>query len=624
MLSHTDSDNRTTTYTYNPDGELLTVTKPDGTVYINDTVMENITEQYPGDITNTITYNDDGTVKDSNLIFDTDLQYGIQTHYEYDGYGRVSQYSTTSGSNTRNYTYTYDASGNIETISLNQVLKVKYYYDLSNQLIREDNAWLNQTITYDYDTNGNLLTKAVYAFTTGDNLGTPIYTNTNQYNSEDQLMSYYGYPITYDADGNMQMFKGWTLTWDNGKLQGLIGNADISYHYNSDEIRESKTVNGVTTTYTLDSDNNITGESNGTDVLNYYYASDGRLVYFTLNGTPYYYEKNLQGDIIGIVDGSNTEVVTYTYDSWGVLIGVGGPMAGTVGVKNPFRYRGYYYDTETGMYYLQSRYYNPEIARFISEDDPSYCVGEVGPAANLYAYCCNNPVMLSDYDGHWVQFIAIGAIAVGALLLSSCGNNSTTTKSTTTTTKTTNKTTTVTTTVKTTTTSGKNTSTKSSKMPSITYCPQFSYIKGYNKNDWGNYNSGDGCAVACTVMAFSSLGISVKPKDICGWNGKKVVMDWAAVAKKKNIKVENRNSKNGPYQFNEIQKRIDNYQNNPKKYAPPIILLPTDINPCHYIILIGYTSKNIYYFIDPGEDINRTKNTTWKISKARQIVQFYK
>ncbi len=293
----------------------------------------------------------------------------------------------------------YDTNGNIETISLNDTLKVKYYYNLSNELIRENNTWLDQTITYNYDTNGNLLNKSVYVYTTEDSLGTPIYSNTNQYNDQNQLLSYNGYPVTYDANGNMKTFMGWTLTWTDNKLQQLIGNGNISYQYNSRNIRTSKTVNGVTTTYTIDSSNNVTSQTNGTDTLNYYYDSNGQLVYFTLNGTPYYYECNLQGDIIGILDGMNNEVVTYTYDSWGVLLSVGGSLAGMVGIKNPFRYRGYYYDTESGLYYLQSRYYNPEIGRFISKDDPSYCKGVDELNSNLYAYCENNPINRDDFTG---------------------------------------------------------------------------------------------------------------------------------------------------------------------------------------------------------------------------------
>lgn len=116
--------------------------------------------------------------------------------------------------------------------------------------------------------------------------------------------------------------------------------------------------------------------------------------------TKHTYETNAQGDVTGLVDGSGSEVVNYTYDSWGKLLNIGGSLASIVGTINPFRYRGYYYDTETGLYLLQSRYYNPEIGRFISKDDPSYHVGSSGINANLYAYCSNNPIMRIDPTGH--------------------------------------------------------------------------------------------------------------------------------------------------------------------------------------------------------------------------------
>jgi len=127
----------------------------------------------------------------------------------------------------------------------------------------------------------------------------------------------------------------------------------------------------------------------------------------TLNGTKYTYETNAQGDIVGLLDSSNNEVLTYNYCPstcrsmcLGKLISIGGTLASTVGAENPMRYRGYYYDTETGLYYLQSRYYNPDWGRFISQDEAQYHEGMTGAAANLYAYGANNPVMMSDPTGH--------------------------------------------------------------------------------------------------------------------------------------------------------------------------------------------------------------------------------
>ncbi len=74
----------------------------------------------------------------------------------------------------------------------------------------------------------------------------------------------------------------------------------------------------------------------------------------------YFYVRNAQGDIIGLANGTGDQVVSYVYDTWGKQVSISGSLAGSIGELNPYRYRGYRYDTETGLYYLQSRYYNPE------------------------------------------------------------------------------------------------------------------------------------------------------------------------------------------------------------------------------------------------------------------------
>nr|WP_242871678.1 RHS repeat-associated core domain-containing protein [Acetanaerobacterium elongatum] len=126
-----------------------------------------------------------------------------------------------------------------------------------------------------------------------------------------------------------------------------------------------------------------------------------------MNGTEYYYIRNGQNDITGILDTSGSEVVSYSYDTWGKLLGITGSLADTVGVKNPYRYRGYRYDTETGLYYLNSRYYDPEVGRFINVD--AYLGSNRSIISyNLFAYCDNNPIIYRDPSGHfklWDQFL---------------------------------------------------------------------------------------------------------------------------------------------------------------------------------------------------------------------------
>jgi len=119
-----------------------------------------------------------------------------------------------------------------------------------------------------------------------------------------------------------------------------------------------------------------------------------------LNGLEYYYVRNGQGDIIALIDDNGNEAVTYTYDSWGNVVSIDGSLKNTVGVKNPYRYRGYRYDEETKLYYLQSRFYNPEWGRFINADA---IFGEKGEllSHNMFAYCSNDPVNMEDPNGYF-------------------------------------------------------------------------------------------------------------------------------------------------------------------------------------------------------------------------------
>ncbi|OMH22136.1 cell wall associated protein [Clostridium pasteurianum] len=164
-------------------------------------------------------------------------------------------------------------------------------------------------------------------------------------------------------------------------------------------MRTQKVVNGVTTNYHLEGDK-VTYESNGTDKIYYTYDSEGDLISMNLSGTEYYYIRNVQGDIIGLFDKNGTQVVSYTYDTWGKLISTTGTLASTVGAKNPYRYRGYRYDGETGLYYLNARYYNAEWGRFINADAYGGNVGNL-LSHNVFAYCMNNPVNMSDPSGQW-------------------------------------------------------------------------------------------------------------------------------------------------------------------------------------------------------------------------------
>ena len=136
-----------------------------------------------------------------------------------------------------------------------------------------------------------------------------------------------------------------------------------------------------------------------------------------------FYRKDAQGNICALLDSNGSVVVRYVYDAWGnhaVLDANGADITDVnhIGVLNPFRYRGYFYDVETGLYYLQTRYYDPEIGRFITIDGISYLDPETINGLNLYAYCGNNPVMYTDPNGttKWWEWLLGGLVVVGLLV----------------------------------------------------------------------------------------------------------------------------------------------------------------------------------------------------------------
>ena len=213
------------------------------------------------------------------------------------------------------------------------------------------------------------------------------------------------------------------LSWEGRELKSYNDEANgnyYSYTYNADGIRTSKYVNGTTHEYYLDG-SRIIGEYVSTGYLYMYmYDENGSPIGIKFRRGDYaqneydyfFFEKNLQGDIVAIYNSQGTKIGSYTYDAWGnvtVTTHTSGIEA-TVVRNNPFRYRGYYYDSETGWYYLQSRYYNPTWGRFINADGyVSTGTGIIG--YNMFAYCDNNPVMKVDYTGEVGFFEVLAKIA---------------------------------------------------------------------------------------------------------------------------------------------------------------------------------------------------------------------
>ena len=223
--------------------------------------------------------------------------------------------------------------------------------------------------------------------------------------------------FTYDANGNMLSDGKYTYSWTKGNLlEKVTGDGlEAAYTYDASGIRTSKKVNGTTTEY-LTAGGSVLGEKKNGVWQYYLYDGDGQPFAISYKGSDYYYIRDNLRTITGLVDANGAAVVNYRYDSWGRMLDITGSMAETLGKDNPYRYKGYCYDEETGMYYLKNRYYAPEICRFISADDIAAMLDS--PMSlwdkNLYVYCDNDPVNKKDDDGEIADFVAMGIIGAVA------------------------------------------------------------------------------------------------------------------------------------------------------------------------------------------------------------------
>ena len=358
-----------------------------------------------GDVTKQITY--DGHGRSSGTTVKNGSRTVLGTGYAYRDVD--STYTTTQvksvtnsyGGKTANFNYTYDANGNILSVSGAQT--VTYEYDDLGQLVWEKNATAGKAWNYTYDNGGNILSRTEYACSSGGTVSGNGTTTSYTYGDAewgDLLTAYDGEEITYDGIGNPLSYRGWTMSWQGGRqLSSMTKGSDtLSFAYNESGLRTSKTVNGITHNYVWQG-SKLAADITDAYALYFHYDSSGDVIGFTrtANGTDteYFYVKNLQGDILKVITATGTEAATYTYDARGKLLTSTGDMADV----NPLRYRGYFYDTETGLYYLKSRYYDPEVCRFINPD--VFATSDIDGvlAANMFAYCENNPIRNTDSTG---------------------------------------------------------------------------------------------------------------------------------------------------------------------------------------------------------------------------------
>ena len=329
-------------------------------------------------------YNEDGGYRASlpNYVNYRDssgnLIYGDNCYY--DSNGRLVKILDSGSSTTTRATYGYDQQGQLTSATVG-----------------------GTRYTYTYDTAGNIQSKKVGSTTTNYTYGNSAW--------RDLLTAYNGGSITYSGGNPTKYYDGSTFTWTQGRrlATAKVGSTNISYTYDMAGVRSSKTVGSTTYDFTTLS-GLVTRQTGGGKTIDFVYDENNQPLAMKYNNTLYYYVLNAQGDVVRIVDSSRNTVASYTYDPWGKIIS----SSGTLADINPLRYRGYYYDSETGFYYLQSRYYDPEIGRFINADSYASTDATGLLSTNMFAYCENDPVNKSDPTGEVAPILV--AMAGGALV----------------------------------------------------------------------------------------------------------------------------------------------------------------------------------------------------------------
>lgn len=337
---------------------------------------------------------------------------------------RLASTGYTFGSSSRGFTYTYDAAGNISRIvtagtSVPKAAQLKEYtYDAQGQLVSEKNS-SKTTFLYAYDTAGNIrsitkdgtVTKSFgYTNASWPDLLTSVTANGTTkdvlYEGQSQTsdLPSSGNPITY-YNG-----KDYTFTWTKGRqlASATVDGKQVSYAYDMAGVRSSKQVGDTTYTYTTLSGKVMRQTWGDNNALEFVYDDGNQpfaVIYKHGQTTElYYYVLNAQGDVSAILDSSGKLAASYDYDAWGnctVYDSSAKVLTDPTSIANlnPLRYRGYYYDAETGFYYLQSRYYDFANCRFINAD--AYATTNAGSflSCNMFAYCENNPINRVDPDG---------------------------------------------------------------------------------------------------------------------------------------------------------------------------------------------------------------------------------
>ena len=343
---------------------------------------------------------------------------------------RLASTGYTFGSSSRSFDYTYDAAGNIQTVTTGgtnvpaAAASKTYAYDAQGQLATETDGSVSRA--YAYDTVGNIRSVT----TDGAVIKSFGYTNPSwpdlltsvTANGTTKDVLYEGQSQTSDlpSSGNPVTYyngKDYTFTWTKGRqlAEAIVDGQTVKYAYDMSGVRTSKTVNGTTYNYTTLSGKVMRQQWDG-KTLEFVYDDGNQpfaMIYKHGSETKlYYYLVNAQGDVSAILDSGGKIAASYDYDAWGNCT-VYNSSDAAIGDLNPLRYCGYYYDAETGFYYLQSRYYDFANCRFINADTFATTDANGFLSANMFAYCENNPVSNSDSEGEFpIQVVAAAVSGV--------------------------------------------------------------------------------------------------------------------------------------------------------------------------------------------------------------------
>jgi RHS repeat-associated protein len=387
-LSKITLDNDITEYDYYRNGRQFRVTYPDGT-----------TETYAYDkvnrITNLVNAKEGGSVLSSyQYTYDgagnqlTKYEAKGTTTYTYDSLNRLSAVEEPDGKKT---SYTYDGAGNRKTEQVEKGLvsaTTVYYYSAQNRLTATLSSNGTKTV-YLYDYNGNLLSKS---------------TSKMKMISVDELtkedLPNFDLIIRRESTQGTGSDNFTTYQYDNYNrlINTKSANTSATYGYNAQGYRVEKQVNNKTIRYLYEADKVVleTDESNNLTAYQVYGAA---LIYRStsadseLGAQSYYYLYNAHGDVTALMNSEGDVAITYDYDAFGNII------SQTGAADNAIKYAGYQHDEESGLYYLNARYYDSVTARFITED--TYTGKRNDPLSlNLYTYCANNPIIYDDPSGH--------------------------------------------------------------------------------------------------------------------------------------------------------------------------------------------------------------------------------